>query len=338
MKFGIFDHLDHNGGALDAYYEDRLKLVELYDRAGFYCYHLAEHHSTPLGMAPSPSVFLAAVARHSENLRFGPLVYALPLYHPLRLVQEICMLDQLSKGRLELGFGRGASPIELDYFGTDFADAERIYQEYLDLIMMGLTEQRLDGHGEFHDFDDVPILMEPYQKPHPQLWYGVHSPVSAERAARRGNYIVSLDTADLTRTFFDSYREVWREVHGDAGPQPLAGLGLFIYVAETDDAALAAARRAYPVWHKSFYYLFHRHDQMPVHQRPGAFDSMAEEGRAIAGSPETVTAFLTDKLTESAANYLVGQFTFGDMTRDEMLSSVELFAAEVMPSLQSLGE
>src|ERR1700744_4938979 len=119
MEFGIFDHLDRAGQALPDFYEDRLKIVEAYDRAGFFSYHVAEHHSTPLGMAPSPSVFLAAVAQRTKRLRFGPMVYALPLYHPLRLIEEICMLDQMSGGRLDIGFGRGASPIELGYFGQD---------------------------------------------------------------------------------------------------------------------------------------------------------------------------------------------------------------------------
>ena len=102
MQFGIFDHLDRNKSPLKDYYEARLQLIEMYDREGFYAYHVAEHHSTPLGMAPSPSVFLSAVAQRTKRLRFGPLVYALPLYHPIRLIEEICMLDQMSGGRLDI--------------------------------------------------------------------------------------------------------------------------------------------------------------------------------------------------------------------------------------------
>ncbi len=109
MKFGVFDHLDRNDRPLHAFYQERLQFVEAYDRAGFYAYHTAEHHATPLGLAASPSVFLAAVAERTRNLRFGPLVYTLPLHHPLRLAEEICMLDQLSEGRFELGVGRGTS-------------------------------------------------------------------------------------------------------------------------------------------------------------------------------------------------------------------------------------
>ena len=119
MKVGVFDHMDRAGADLGRQFEERLKLIELYDRAGFHAYHLAEHHATPLGMAPSPSVFLAAVAQRTKRLRFGPLVYTVNLYHPLRLIDEICMLDQMSGGRLELGIGRGISPYEVGYYGVD---------------------------------------------------------------------------------------------------------------------------------------------------------------------------------------------------------------------------
>src|SRR5512139_579672 len=140
MKFGVFDHMDRAGADLGRQFDERLKLIERYERAGFYGYHLAEHHATPLGMAPSPSVFLAAVAQRTKRLRFGPLVYALPLYHPLRLIEEICMLDHMSGGRLEIGFGRGASPVELSYFGQDPEKSQAVYSEALDLILKGLTQ------------------------------------------------------------------------------------------------------------------------------------------------------------------------------------------------------
>jgi len=108
LEFGIFDHLDRNDLPLRDYYEQRLKVIEAFDRSGFYAYHVAEHHFTPLGMAPSPSVFLSAIAQRTTRLRFGTFVYALPVHHPLRVLEEICMLDHLSGGRLEIGFGRGS--------------------------------------------------------------------------------------------------------------------------------------------------------------------------------------------------------------------------------------
>ena len=150
MKFGVFDHMDRAGDDLGKQFADRLKLIELYEKSGFHAYHLAEHHATPLGMAPSPSVFLAAVAQRTTRLRFGPLVYTLNLYHPLRLIDEICMLDQMSGGRLELGVGRGISPIELKYYGLNPDDTPAMYAEALDLAEQALIaapgDQRLENN------------------------------------------------------------------------------------------------------------------------------------------------------------------------------------------------
>ena len=107
MKFGIFDHLDNDHLPMNQYYEERLKVIELYDKFGFHAWHVAEHHATPLGMAPSPGLFLAAAAARTTRIKLGPLIYIVPAYSPLRLIEEICMLDQMSSGRLLLGVGRG---------------------------------------------------------------------------------------------------------------------------------------------------------------------------------------------------------------------------------------
>ena len=107
MDLGIFDHLDRQAMPVHEFYESRLRLLEKYDAAGFYSYHLAEHHATPLGLAPVPGIFLAAATQRTRRIRLGPCVYCLPLYDPLRLIEEVCMLDQLSRGRFDFGVGRG---------------------------------------------------------------------------------------------------------------------------------------------------------------------------------------------------------------------------------------
>src|ERR1700741_4287147 len=137
MKFGIFDHMDRAGDDVGRQFDGRLRLIELYEESGFRAYQLAEHHATPLGMACSPSVFLAAVAQRTKRLRFGPLVYILTLSHPVRILQEICMLDQISNGRLEVGVGRGVSPYEIGYFGVDPQKSPKVYTEAFQIILQG---------------------------------------------------------------------------------------------------------------------------------------------------------------------------------------------------------
>ena len=333
MRIGVFDHLDRNNLPLPEYYEARLRLTERYERAGFYSYHLAEHHATPLGMATSPSVFLAAVAQRTQRLRFGPMVYALPLYHPIRLAEEICMLDQMSNGRLDIGFGRGASPLELANFGQNPEAAQQVYEESLEVVIKCLTGSVLNHRGKHFQFDDVPIALDTAQKPHPPIWYGAHAPESAERAARRGLHVISLDPSALASSILRRYREVWRELHGDKA-LPNLGIGRFIVVAATDAEAMQIARNAYLRWHHSFNWLFgYRKSELARHARPPSFDELMERGQGVAGSVATVSDWLNKDIAGTGANYLVGQFVFGDMAMDAADRSLELFVNQVMPYL-----
>jgi alkanesulfonate monooxygenase SsuD/methylene tetrahydromethanopterin reductase-like flavin-dependent oxidoreductase (luciferase family) len=335
MEFGVFDHLDRSGPSLQEFYEDRLKIIEAYDRSGFYAYHVAEHHSTPLGMAPSPNVFLSAIAQRTRRLRFGPLVYALPLHQPLRLLEEICMLDHLSGGRLELGFGRGSVPAEIEFYGVDPDKAQEIYAEALELIVKGMTQPVLDFDGKYFSFRKVPMEIKPLQQPHPPIWYGVHAPESAERAAKRNLHVVDLDPPGPTRIAMERYRATWRPSRPGA-VMPKLGLGRFVVVAETDAEALRLARRAYPVWHRAFTHLFTLLNRpFQNHPRPGDFDTLMARGQGIAGAPASVRDFLASQLAETGCTYVVGQFAFGDLTREECLRSIALFADEVMPALRT---
>ncbi|HEY5348729.1 MAG TPA: LLM class flavin-dependent oxidoreductase [Candidatus Lustribacter sp.] len=333
MQFGVFDHLDRNDLALPDFYEARLQLIERYDRAGFWGYHLAEHHATPLGMAPSPSVFLSAVAQRSRRLRFGPLVYLLPFYHPLRLLEEICMLDQMSRGRLEFGLGRGISPIEARYFGLDPQQAQAQFEEVFEIIRRGLRTDRLTFEGEFYRFDDVPLQLTTVQQPHPPLWYGLHTPESAERAAARGFNMVSLDGIELARPTGIRFRESWDAAH-PRGHDPKIGLCRFIVLADSDEAALTLAERAYDRWFASFNFLFKLKSVTPAFgERPG-FEAALADGRLVAGHPEAVVRILRDQLSDTPYNYLIGQFAFGNLTLSETLHSIGLFTDHVMPELQ----
>jgi alkanesulfonate monooxygenase SsuD/methylene tetrahydromethanopterin reductase-like flavin-dependent oxidoreductase (luciferase family) len=335
MEFGVFDHIDASGQAPYRYYEERLQLCELYDQRGFYAYHCAEHHLSPIGMVPSPSVFLGAISQRTQRLRFGPLVYALPLYHPLRLIEEICLLDQMSGGRLEIGFGRGSSAAENRYFGQRYDEAQRIYAQTLEDILRTLETGIVTLADLDQSYQHLPLPVEPLQKPYPPVWYGVHSVESAQRAAKRGMNMVSLDATADTRSFTDAYRALWREERG-AAPVPKMGLGRFVVVHEDEAQAVALATRAYKRWHESFVLVSNRHGIKMGHARPSEFNGMAEARRAIAGTPEKVARFVRDEMTASGCDYFVGQFAFGDMSHEEARSSISLFADRVMPALSDL--
>ncbi len=330
-EIGIFDHMDRGASDAAAFFAQRIALTELYDRAGFYSYHVAEHHSTPLGLASSPNVYLSMVAGRTQRLRIGALVYLLPFYHPLRLLEELCMLDQMSGGRLDVGVGRGISPIEAGYYGVDTATSEALFEETLEVLLAGFTARELSFDGNFLHFKNVPIELGSYQRPHPPLWYGVSSAASAERCAQRGINVLTLSTPAAAAAALAPHRAVSRAA-GSA--ELLAGIVRFIVVAETDAAALAIAEAAYPRWHESFHTLYRKHNRGPVQgERPKTFAGVMERGTGIAGSPETVWRELDAQVRHTGSNYLAGQFAFGDMPHADAVRSVELFARDVMPRL-----
>ena len=251
LRFGIFDHIEPVPGLrLDQIYRERLLQIERLDAAGFYAYHLAEHHTPAIhSLAPSQNVFLGSVAQRTTRLRFGPCVYVLPLHHPLRLIEEISMLDNLSDGRLEIGVGRGG--VMEAYFWGQEADSETNYARYLEtlaIVREGLSHDELTYAGRFHSFDHLPMYLRPLQKPYPPLWY-MRNPVTA---AMEG----------CTPSWSDRWRPWWRRCRATGPPgksirapgaltaqgdEPMIGLVVHMVVAETDDEAIGIAT---PAWEK----------------------------------------------------------------------------------------
>ena len=335
VAFGVFDHMDRGQGTLAETYQNRLGLIEMYDRAGFYGYHVAEHHSTPLGIAPSPSVFLSAVAQRTKQLRFGPLVYTLPLYNPLRLIEEICMLDQMSGGRLMLGVGRGISPVELGLWDIDVKASPAMYAEALVVILKGLASEELSYAGKYYNYDRVPMVLAPVQRPHPPLWYGVSRPDAiAWCVANRVNIVANLP-GTLMRALTDRYRGEWVAAGFAEATLPKMGVSRHVVVAETDAEALDIARRGYPKWRESFLHLWLTRSKLlpaPAAIFPETFDEVEAQGRGVAGSPAKVRDVLRRAVAEGGLNYVLCRFAFGDISEAESRRSVSLFTREVMPA------
>ena len=141
MKIGLFDHVEFGDRPMAQLLDERLQYAEAADQAGIYCLQIAEHHATPLNMVPVPGVYLGALARATKRMRLGPLVYLLPLYSPLRLIEEICMLDHLSHGRLDVGVGRGVSPYELKYHKVEHDQSREIFYDAFDCVSAGLKTE-----------------------------------------------------------------------------------------------------------------------------------------------------------------------------------------------------
>jgi len=334
MQFGIFDHVDDSGRSLPDHFEARLQMVQAFEEAGFSRYHVAEHHGTPLGHSPSPGIYLSAIAQRTSTIRFGPLVYLLPLYHPLRLIEEIGMLDAMSGGRLELGYGRGISPIEMGFYGVDMADQQELSAESFEVVMKGLTQERLNHKGRFFNFDDVPMTVRVQQPPHPPLWYGTNSPGSVERCAKDRLNMVTLLAGEPMRAMVQGYKQAYEADGGDPAEMPLIGVGRHIVVADSDEEALAIARPAFARWRASFVHLWEtRGGNNPfVANFPKDWNAVEEAGSACAGSPAKVRDFLLKDVEFGGYNYSLVQMAFGDISVEQLRRSAQLFGSEVMPA------
>ncbi|HME24504.1 MAG TPA: LLM class flavin-dependent oxidoreductase [Acetobacteraceae bacterium] len=337
LQFGWWDHFEQRSDMpLWQQYDERIELIRHAEELGFYGYHIAEHHFTTLDMAPSPIVFLAAAARRTTKIRLGTMVLCLPLYHPTRLVQEFCMIDQLSHGRFMPGVGRGVRDPEHELFGSELATMREVYEEVLAILQQALGTGRITHCSERFHYDDVPVNFEMVQKPYPRFWYAGN----LQRAAEQGMNGLGRATRDM----IEQYWQIWEAGRARRDPRflgddPMVGSTRHMVIAETDAEAVSLARRAFVAYAEHFYCTDPRLGPGATAALPAPggtnFDLMREAGQVLAGSVATVRDALRRYLDTVGPkhNYLCGAFQWGDLTTDEARRSLDLFAAEVKPAL-----
>jgi alkanesulfonate monooxygenase SsuD/methylene tetrahydromethanopterin reductase-like flavin-dependent oxidoreductase (luciferase family) len=196
-------------------------------------------------MAPSQNVFLSSAAQRTKRLHFGPGVYVLPLHHPLRLIEEVSMLDHLSGGRLELGVGRGGV-LEAFFWGQESDEKTNAarYEEVLACLQNGLQNEELNFDGLFYHFDRVPMRLRPLQQPMPSFWY-MRNP---ETAAQHGMNCIVVGSLDTLEANVVRYKNKWKEFNPSPltaqGREPLIGLVVHIMLAEDEQTAIEEAKPA----------------------------------------------------------------------------------------------
>lgn len=347
LGFGIFDWIDAVPGATPGQvYEDRLRLLAEADEGGFDVYHLAEHHGAPLGLAPSPAVFLAAAARATRRIRLAPTTFIVPFYDPLRLVEEMAMLDQLSGGRLEIGVGKGSSPFEAAMFGLTPPQTAQRYEQLMPALLEALETGVFRRPGaEGPAGEPVPLHVTAHQRPHPPLWYPTSNPASIPRLGEEGYSVIfgfgfvspPLDAVrEQSKIFFERFRaasEAGGARYALPGTPPRFGMMRHVLVAPTDDEALALARPAFADHYANFTHLWRLHGS-DRHSAPVDLDELRAEGKLFIGSPETVARQVTEAVTAGEVTYVAGAFSWGSLPVEAALRSLRLFRDEVIPAVR----
>ncbi len=352
MKFGLnfFPSFRASDYSTAEYFAQCLRLAERADQLGFNSIKTVEHYFFDYGgHSPNPVVFLSAVAARTQRIR--PITGAvIPAFnHPVKLAAELAMLDNISNGRLDVGFGRAFIPKEFEVFGVSMEESRARFEEGIDIVTRLWTEDRVSYEGKFHRFRDVHLKPRPVQKPHPPIW--VASVASVESfiwAGQRGYHVMIVPYAgsiQKVRDMVRAYRQAWREAGHPPGTEQVQS-SLHCYVAETHREAVEGAKprieryievfsEAVSAWatHQSAQYA--NYGKMVESIARTTIESMLEDHQALIGTPEEVIEQLEYHIDVFGEFEPSMQINFGGIGDKEALRTLELFASRVMPTVLS---
>ncbi len=246
MKVGILQFFGWRDRSvpLNSVYETALERFSIMDQTGYDAVWLAEHHFSSFSVCPSVHMMGTMAAARTKRLRIGTAVSLAPFYNPLRLAEEVALLDVLSGGRVNWGAGRGFERSEFAAFGIPGDESASRFHETVDIVLKAWTNQRLNYQGKYFQYDGVEVLPKPVQTPHPPVWMAASSTPAIEWAASQGHDILMdphSSRADLTRKRRHYAAKLVAAGHADVGRTiPMARL---IAVDETADKARAVAKR-----------------------------------------------------------------------------------------------
>jgi alkanesulfonate monooxygenase SsuD/methylene tetrahydromethanopterin reductase-like flavin-dependent oxidoreductase (luciferase family) len=245
----------------------------------------------------------------------------------------------LTRGRLDVGVGRGISPIELSFFNIEAADAREMFRESLEAVVGALATGKLSYAGRYFSFRNVELQIEPFQRPYPPLWYPTNSTESMEWLAREGFHtVVHYQSMPVIRDLFGLYRRVWEEHQSNRQrlnghvTNPLYGISRHVYIGKTDRTAWEEAKAALTDFNSNSSYLQSSRGDNKRKDYLNDFEARRAEGLYIAGSADSVREQVKQHLEITGSNYFVASFAFGNLSHEQAMNSLQLFAQEVMPA------
>jgi len=328
---------------------DELTQVEWSEELGFDEVWFTEHHFIDYGLSVDPATLASAAASRTRRVRIGLAAAILPFHHPLRLAEQMALVDIISQGRLDVGVGRGNRPAEFAGYRVPQQESRERFDETVDVMQRAWTEERFSYRGRFFTFDDVRVIPKPVQRPHPPLYQVCVTKDGIENTALRGWPMLNsvlFGPVDQLVANRDTYVNTLEKAgRSQAEIQALLarwGVSRQIYVADTDARALEEAKAA-EIWYQESFRRFvipeRIEDAHPTLQP--AFRAMADrlgkvtwEGLVAEtlafGSPDTITRHI-EYMRSLGVGQVLCWMNFGGLSQHKIRRSMELFAREVMP-------
>lgn len=366
LNFALWDGVGGYSGrgvVMADVYDAHLSLAVEIEKLGYHSYFVIEHQNSPVGRITAPTVYLSSLARETSKLRIGAMMWQLPFYHPMRLAQDVAMLDHLSHGRVEFGTGIGVHEHEFIRWGVDYYKRAEIAEEVLKLVKMAWSQDEVTFEGKYFRFDEALPQPKPFQQPHPPIWAAGHSDESMKWAARNNyNLAKNLDTDEVCARKFDLFRQTWKECN-HPGPMPGIFLQRQVHVAETDEKAHDEARKFLasreggavpvgggPIEKTRIGWGNHARGMGADSERPNdkargetiakaaqSYEYNIENGLALIGSPETVIKKLQEGQKKLGYTVFCTNHGIGTMPDELVNNSIRLFGKEVIPAFKPLA-
>lgn len=318
-------------------YDQTLEFVRAAEAAGIDYVWLSEHHFVDDGYCPSLMPVAAAIAAATTRIRIGTKVVLLPFHEPVRLAEDVAVVDVLSGGRLELGLAAGYRRAEFDGFAIPPSERGARMREGLDVLVKALVGDPFTHQGRFHRYGEVQIVPPPIQRPIP-LWLGGRTPAAIRRAA---TYRANLALADFVLEHCEQDYTVYRDALEQEGCDPaefeVAAVAT-VFLDEDDERAWAVAGEHVLYQQNQYQQWFREAGDRPSDDFAAA-TSRADlrEGSILVGSPDRVL----DRIQAFNAQVPFTHFSFWcllpGMRLEPALRSLDLFASEVLPALREMG-
>ncbi|WP_330230258.1 LLM class flavin-dependent oxidoreductase [Nocardia sp. NBC_00508] len=346
MRFGLMFGCQTLPGAeasLDQPYRDMLDCLPEAEALGYASVFMPSHHAQPDGWCPSPLLGLAAAAAVTERMRLGTAVLLLPLYAPVKLAEDVTVLDNLSGGRVVLGVAPGYVSDEFALHNVPRAERNGRFEEAVDILEAALSGEEFAFDGRYFHVPATRLTPPPVQRPHPPIWYGVSGERALRRAARRGCVVVGSPRHNLDelREHRRTYESEARAVGFEIPERPLVRE---VFVAETMSEAVRVAGPGIEHQFRELYGAKSQQGERMLRTDAGTavadkqeVDLDAIRSRLIVGDPEHAIAQLRQLEAQLGITETICWMHLPGVDRDRAMASVRLFAEEVMPAFSDMG-
>src|SRR5712691_5429573 len=324
------------------YYDD-CRLADLAEPLGFDSIWSVEHHFTGYAMCPDVVQLMTYFSGRTKNVTLGTAVIVLPWHDPVRVAEQIAMLDVLSRGRCIFGFGRGAATVEYQGFRVPMDEARPRFVEAAKIVVMALSQERFSYDGEFFKIPEMSIRPRPVSHPERRFYASSVSPESAEIMAKLGIGVLIVPQRDWDTTVVDVER--YRATARATGHTPKPPISLInVSVSESGDEAIERAHTYMGAMFDSIDGHYHFSDghlqgvkgyefYAKMAKTYSKFADPAVKSKAVeffvslhvAGTPQQCLDKISEIVAKTGMNHFVGQFSYGGMPYEKGEKNMRLF-------------